>query len=137
MIMSALDDAIQGAEIGLCVLLAASDGEVSDREIGALSSRLAKILGEEFPAVAVGVIVDTEIDRMSRLGPERYIGSLVQRLPEERRRRALRGALVVAAADGLAPEEERMFRDVATELGIDDAAAEAMLDEVRHGIPSS
>jgi tellurite resistance protein len=45
----------------------------------------------------------------------------------------LKGALVVASADGLAPEEESMFRDVAVELGITGTDAEAMLAEVRGG----
>ena len=49
----------------------------------------------------------------------------------ERRAPALRGALAVACADGLAPEEERMFLDVALELGIDGAAADAMLAEAK------
>jgi tellurite resistance protein len=118
------------AEIGLCVLLAAADGDVSDREIAALSTRLGAILGDEFSVVALGAIVEAEITKMSELGPDRYVRSLVQRLPEARRTAALRGALVIACADGLAPEEEQMFRDVAAELGIERGAAERLLAEV-------
>jgi tellurite resistance protein len=128
-------DPARHAEIGLCVLLAAADGEVSDREIGALSSRLGSLVGDEFSAIALGAIVQSEISKMGELGPDRYVRTLVDRLPHARRLPALRGALVVAFADGLAPEEERMFRDVAVELGIEGATAEAMLDEVRRGLP--
>ena len=124
------DDPARHAEIGLCVLLAAADGDISEVEIGALSSRLGALVGDEFPAIALGAIVESEISRMGELGPERYIRTLVDRLPHERRAPALRGALVVALADGLAPEEERMFRDVAVELGVDGGTAEAILDEV-------
>jgi tellurite resistance protein len=131
------DDPAGHAEIGLCVLLAAADGDVSEREIGALSSRLGSLVGDDYPPVALGVIVEAEISRMSELGPDRYVRTLVDRLPQARRMRALRGALVVAYSDGLAPEEERMFRDVAIELGIDGTTVEAMLDEVRRGVPSS
>ena len=53
------------------------------------------------------------------------------RIPEPRRKRALRAALVVAHADGLAPEEERMFRDAATALGLTAAEADELLAEVR------
>lgn len=123
------------AEIGLCILLAAADGDISESEIGALSSRLGRLVGDEFPAIALGVIVEAEISKMGQLGPDRYVRTLADRLPHARRLAALRGALVVALADGLAPEEERMFRDVATELGIDGGTADAMLDEVRHGLP--
>jgi hypothetical protein len=85
-------------------------------------------------AISAGVPfsrVSCEISKMSELGPDRYVRTLVERLPHARRTPALRGALVVASADGLAPEEERMFRDVAVELGIDTATADAMLAEVR------
>jgi hypothetical protein len=131
-----LEDPARCAEVGLCVLLAAADGDVSDKEIGALSSRLGSILGDEFPAIALGVIVEAEIGKMSDLGPDRYIDTLVSRLPEDRRLGALRGALIVASADGLAPEEERMFCDVAVEMGVDRAVADTMLDEVRRSLPS-
>lgn len=125
------------AEVGLCVLLAAADGDVSDREVGALSSRLGRLLGEDFSAVALGAIVTSELARMSALGPERYVRTLVARLPDDRRLVALRGALTIAAADGLAPEEEHMFRDVARELGVDEGAAEGLLDEVRRSSSST
>jgi len=130
-------DSARHAEIGLSVLLAAADGDISEREIGALSSRLGRLVGDEFPAIALGAIVESEISKMSELGPERYVQTLVERLPQARRAAALRGALVVAFADGLAPEEERMFRDVATELEIDGSTVEVMLAEVRLGVPSS
>jgi tellurite resistance protein len=126
-----LEDDARRAEIGLCVLLAAADGDVSEREIGALSSRLGSIVGDDYPAIALAVIVEAEIAQMGELGPERYVGRLVDRLPQARRIPALRGALLVACADGLAPEEERMFRDVALELGIEAAAVDAMLEEVQ------
>ncbi|HVJ90640.1 MAG TPA: TerB family tellurite resistance protein [Labilithrix sp.] len=130
------NDPARHAEIGLCVLLAASDGDISEREIGALSSRLGSIVGDEFPAVALGVIVESEITKMGELGPERYVRTLVDRLPQARRVPALRGALVVACSDGLAPEEEQMFRDVATELEIERSAVETMLDEIRRAASS-
>lgn len=132
-----LNDSVRRAEIGLCVLLAAADGDVSEQEIGALSSRVGRLVGDEFPVIAIGMIVEGEITRMSELGPERYITTLVDRLPEPRRVPALRGALAVAASDGLAPEEESMFHDVATELGIAKGEADRMLDEVRNGVPSA
>ena len=132
-----LNDSVRQAEIGLCVLLAAADGDVSEEEIGALSSRVGRLVGDEFPVIAIGMIVEGEITKMSQLGPERYITSLADRLPEPRRVPALRGAHVVAASDGLAPEEESMFHDVALELGIAKLDAERMLAEVRSGTPSA
>jgi uncharacterized tellurite resistance protein B-like protein len=126
-----IDDPARRAEIGLCVLLAAADGEISEEEIGALSSRLGSLLGDDYPAIALALIVEAEIAQMGELGPDRYVRTLVDRLPHERRAPALRGALVVACADGLAPEEERMFRDVAVELAIESSTVETMLSEVR------
>ncbi|OJY26752.1 MAG: hypothetical protein BGO98_07015 [Myxococcales bacterium 68-20] len=130
-----VNDPARHAEIGLCVLLAVADGDISEGEIGALSSRLGSLVGDEVPAIALGAIVESEISKMSALGPDRYVRTLVDRLPRARRQAALRGALVVAFADGLAPEEERMFRDVAIELGIEGPTADTMLDEVRGGVP--
>ncbi len=126
-----VDDPARQAEIGLCVLLAAADGDVSENEIHALSSRLGSIVGDAYPAIVLGLIVESEISKMGELGPDRYVQTLVDRLPHARRVPALRGALVVACADGLAPEEEQMFRDVAMELGIEAATADAMLAEAR------
>lgn len=120
------------AEIGLCLLLAAADGDVSEQEIGALSTRLGTLLGDEYPALAAGIIADGEIDRMGELGPDRYVASLAGRIPEPRRKRALRAALHVALADGLAPEEERMFRDAAAALGLTPEEADALLAEAHH-----
>ena len=128
---ASIDDPARRAEIGLCVLLAAADGDISEQEIGALRTRLGTLLGDDYPAIALGVVVEAEIGRMSEIGPDRYIDTLVERLPEARRRTALRGALLVASADGLAPEEETMFRDVGFELGIDGPAIDEMLQEVR------
>jgi tellurite resistance protein len=113
------------------VLLAVADGDVSEKEIGALSTRLGSLFGDDFPAVALGAMVDAEISKMGDLGLERYVKTLVERLPQSRRAQALRGALTVAYADGLAPEEESMFRDVATELGLDAATANTMLADIR------
>ena len=45
-----MDDAAKRAEIGLCLMLAAADGEVSDAEVGALSTRLGKLLGDNVTA---------------------------------------------------------------------------------------
>lgn len=113
------------------MLLAVADGDVSEKEIGALSTRLGSLFGDDFPAVALGAMVDAEISKMGDLGLERYVKTLVERLPQSRRAQALRGALTVAYADGLAPEEESMFRDVATELGLDAATANTMLADIR------
>jgi hypothetical protein len=124
-------DPARQAEIGLCVLLAVSDGDISEDEIRALSSRLGCLLGDDFPAIAVASIVDAEISRMSNVGPDRYVESLVARLPKGRRKTALRGALTVAFADGLAPEEEQMFFDVAAQLHVERAEVERMLSEQR------
>lgn len=115
------------------MLLAIADGDVSEKEIGALSTQLGSLFGDELPAVALGAMVDAELSRMGHLGLERYVKTLVDRLPQFRRAQALRGALTVAYADGLAPEEESMFRAVATELGLDAATADAMLAEIRAG----
>jgi len=131
------EDPAQRAEIGLCVLLAAADGDVSEREIGALSSRLGALLGDDFSVMALAGILESELTKISELGPDRYVRTLVERLPESRRMKALRGALIVAYADGLAPEEESMFRDVAIELGLDKLTAEKLLEEAKTGSPST
>lgn len=117
-------------EIGLCVLLAASDGDVSEAEIRELSTRLGTLLGNEVNALAVGVAVDEEIGRMHALGVERYIEELVRRMSGRDAVPALRAALAIAIADGLAPEEESMFHEVASAFGLARDRADDLLKEI-------
>ncbi len=56
-----LNDSVRRAEIGLCVLLAAADGDVSEQEIGALSSRVGRLVGDEFPVIAASIAYEGEI----------------------------------------------------------------------------
>ena len=49
----------------------------------------------------------------------------------EYRQQALHAALRAAHADGLAPEEEQMFRDLAEALEVPRDRADAMLSDVR------
>jgi tellurite resistance protein len=125
-----MDDASKRAEIGLCLMLAAADGEVSDAEVGALSTRLGKLLGDNVTARTIDTYITTEIRALDDLGPDGYIATLVERLPEPQRMPALRSALGVAFADGLAPEEEDTFREVASALGVDKLETDAMLELV-------
>jgi tellurite resistance protein len=117
------------AEIGISVLLAASDGDISDAEIGELSTRLGALLGENASALALGAAVDDEIGRMEQLGVERYIADLALRMAGRDPVPALRAALAIAMADGLAPEEEQMFRDVAEALALPRDRADALLTD--------
>jgi tellurite resistance protein len=125
-----MDDAAKKAEIGLCLMLAAADGEVSEAEIGALSTRLGKLLGDNVNARMIESYITMEIRALDDLGPDGYIATLVERLPAPQRMPALRSALGVAFADGLAPEEEETFREVASALGVDQLETEAMLELV-------
>jgi tellurite resistance protein len=115
------------AEIGLCVLLAAADGDVSQSEIDELSRRLGSLLGDAYPPLAIGVAVDEEIGRMHELGAEGYIESLASRLDGKDVIPTLRAALAIAGADGLAAEEVQMFHDVADVFGLKRADADALL----------
>src|SRR5688572_1849304 len=125
-----MDDAAKRAEIGLCLMLAAADGEVSEAEIGALSTRLGKLLGDNVNARTIESLITMEIRALDDLGPDEYIATLVDRLPQPQRMPALRSALGVAFADGLAPEEEETFREVASALGVDQLETDAMLELV-------
>jgi len=127
----------QRAEVGLCILLAVADGDISEREIAVLSTKLGALLGDDYPAVALGAVVDAELAAMEERGPNRYIASLVERIDVHRRAPALETALVVACADGLAPEEERMFRDVGAALGLPGPDVEAIFVRVRELLPAS
>jgi tellurite resistance protein len=123
-------------EIGLCVLLAASDGDVSEAEIRELSTRLGALLGEDVSALAIGVAVDEEIGRMQTLGVERYVEELAKRMSGRDPLPALKAALAIAIADGLAPEEESMFREVSTALGVPPDRAATLLSHALAPPPS-
>ncbi|CAN5925028.1 hypothetical protein BH11MYX4_BH11MYX4_30930 [soil metagenome] len=115
------------AEIGLCLLFAAVDGEISEQELGALSERLGVLLGDDFDPMQLPALVEGEMGTIEELGVDDYVARLPARIPLEHRSEAVRAACVVACADGLAPEEEEVVRQVCAILAID---ADAMIERV-------
>jgi uncharacterized tellurite resistance protein B-like protein len=108
-----------GAEIGLCLLFSAVDGEISDKELGALSNRLGHLLGDDFDVMRLPGLVESELGSLAEEGVDGYVGKLPARIPADRRYEAVRAACVVACADGLAPEEEEVVRQVSAVLEVD------------------
>ena len=113
------------AELGLCLLFAAVDGEISERELGALSERLGVLLGDDFDPMRLPALMEGEMGTIEELGVDDYVAQLPARIPAERRFEAVRAACVVACADGLAPEEEEVVRQVCAILAVD---ADAMIE---------
>jgi tellurite resistance protein len=107
------------AEIGLCLLLSAADGEISEDELYALTTRVGHLLGDDFPIDRLGGLVENELKSIEELGADGYVAELPRRIAPERRREALKAACKVACADGLSPEEEEMVREAAAVLEID------------------
>jgi tellurite resistance protein len=115
------------AEIGLCILFSAVDGEISDPELSALSHRVGELLGDDFDPMRLPAIVEGELGSIGDLGVDDYVAKLPSRIPEARRYEAVRAACKVACADGLAPEEEEVVRQVCGVLDVD-------ADEVIHAV---
>jgi uncharacterized tellurite resistance protein B-like protein len=107
------------AEIGLCILFSAVDGEISEKELGALSARVGHLLGDDFDVMGLPALLDGELGSISENGVDDYVAKLPARIPSERRYEAVRAACVVACADGLAPEEEEVVRQVCGVLDVD------------------
>lgn len=107
------------AEIGLCILFSAVDGEISEKEIGALSNRVGHLLGDDFDVMRLPALLDGELGSISEFGVDDYVAKLPARIPAARRYEAVRAACVVACADGLAPEEEEVVRQVCVVLEVD------------------
>lgn len=107
------------AEIGLCILFSAVDGEISEKEIGALSNRMGHLLGDDFDVMRLPALLDGELGSIAEGGVDDYVAKLPARIPAERRYEAVRAACVVACADGLAPEEEEVVRQVCVVLEVD------------------
>lgn len=107
------------AEIGLCLLFAAVDGEISEQELAALSDRVGVLLGDDFDPMRLPALVEGEMGTIEELGVDDYVAKLPERIAEDRRVEAVRAACVVACADGLAPEEEEVVRQVCGVLSID------------------
>ena len=107
------------AEIGLCLLFAAVDGEISEKELAALSNRVGHLVGDDFDVMRLPALVEGELGSMEELGVDDYVARLPSRIPEKRRYEAVRAACVVACADGLAPEEEEVVRQVCGVLSVD------------------
>lgn len=117
----------KSAEIGLCLLLASADGVVSDAEVGALSARLGALLGDLVSPLVMHEVLAAEMASLDEIGPDDYVASLVRRLPEPGRPRALRNALRVAHADGLSDDEREAFREAAVAMGLGEGRIAAML----------
>jgi tellurite resistance protein len=107
------------AEVGLCLLLAAADGEISDDELAVLTTRVGKLLGEDFPLRELEGVLEGEMEAIAEIGVDAYLEKLPPRILAERRFEALRAACEVACADGLSPEEEEMLRAAGVALDID------------------
>ncbi|MDB4945646.1 MAG: hypothetical protein JWP97_5180 [Labilithrix sp.] len=107
------------AEIGLCLLFSAVDGDISEAEIGALSTRVGVLLGDDFDPMRLPAILEGEMGRIGSLGVDAYVAKLADRIAEPRRFEAVRAACAVACADGLAPEEEEVVRQVCGALALD------------------
>lgn len=107
------------AEIGLCILFSAVDGEISEAELGALSSRVGHLLGDDFDVMRLPALLEGELGSISDQGVDDYVARLPSRIPEEHRYEAVRAACAVACADGLAPEEEDVVRQVCGVLDVD------------------
>lgn len=107
------------AEIGLCLLFAAVDGEISEQELAALSDRVGVLLGDDFDPMRLPALVEAEMGTIEELGVDDYVAKLPARIAEGHRFEAVRAACVVACADGLAPEEEDVVRQVCGVLAID------------------
>lgn len=107
------------AEIGLCLLLSAADGEISDEELGALTTRVGELLGDDFAPSRLTSIVDGELSSIADVGADDYVAKLPERIPEARRFEAVAAACAIACADGLSPEEEEMLRLAASALAVD------------------
>jgi uncharacterized tellurite resistance protein B-like protein len=107
------------AEIGLCLLFSAVDGDISMRELGALSSRLGVLLGDDADPLALPDLIEGEMRRIERGGVDAFVAELPKRIAPERRFEAVLAACVVAAADGLAPEEHDVLREVCGVLGVE------------------
>jgi tellurite resistance protein len=107
------------AEIGLCLLLSAADGEISEDELFALTTRVGHLLGDDFPLDRLGGLVENELRTIATLGADEYVSTLPLRITPERRMEALKAACKIACADGLSPEEEEMVRGAASALELD------------------
>ncbi len=107
------------AEIGLCILLSAVDGEISDLELSALTDRVGELLGDDFDPMRLPGLVEGELGAIEEQGVDDYVAGLPSRIPEARRYEAVRAACKVACADGLAPEEEEVVRQVCGVLDVD------------------
>src|SRR5438067_312317 len=94
------------AEIGLCLLFSAADGEISEKELFALTTRVGHLLGDDFPLGRLEGLVENELRTIEELGADGYVAKLPERIAPERRFEAIRAAAKVACADGLSPEEE-------------------------------
>ena len=116
----------QQAEVGLCLLIANADGEVSDEEIAELKVKIREHAEAGTSDAVIDTLIESERTTMNEKGVDPFLASLVERIPEARREAALRAAVDVAFADMLTSEEDAFVRKVAKALGVSDAVVNEM-----------
>jgi len=115
----------QQAEIGLCLLIANADGEISDEEIAELKVKIhAHAEGQKDEDV--DATIAKERATMTEKGVDTFLASIVERIPEAKREAALRAAVDVAFADMLTSEEDGFVRKVAKALGVKESVVDEM-----------
>jgi uncharacterized tellurite resistance protein B-like protein len=115
----------QQAEIGLCLLIANADGEISDEEIAELKVKIhAHTEGQKDEEVDATIAKERAV--MTEKGVDAFLASIVERIPEAKREAALRSAVDVAFADMLTSEEDGFVRKVAKALGVKESVVDEM-----------
>ena len=115
----------QQAEIGLCLLIANADGEISDEEIAELKVKIhAHAEGQKDDEVDATIAKERAV--MTEKGVDPFLASIVLRIPEAKREAALRSAVDVAFADMLTSEEDAFVRKVAKALGVKESVVDEM-----------
>ena len=129
-----------GAFVEAMYLMMAADRRVMNVEREVLRGALLVLSGERVRTRHMEAMLDAAMRRVMAEGPEKRLAAVIAALKDypARAESAVVVAAAVAAADGrIVPEESALLAELARGLGIDEARAEKILNEMERDALSS
>jgi uncharacterized tellurite resistance protein B-like protein len=114
-------------------LMMSADGEVGQEEREVLKGALRNLSGDGIRTAHMDAMLETAAKNVADQGREARMKELVGQLQEDRARAEVAFVLAAAIAfadNAIADEENETLNDFAEGLGIDEARANQLLDEV-------
>lgn len=121
-------------------LMMSADGAIGDDEREVLKGALRNLSGDSIRTAHMDSMLDTASKKVAEVGRQARMAEVVGELHEDRTRAEVAFVLAAAIAfadNAIADEENETLNELAEGLGIDEARANQLLDEVEADLAAS